>query len=465
MLQDDRETLLKHAYHEFEFSDGDNDHGATDEPSPQSNTQKFDLDIDNAYDKDEFTNENDGPPTGMRWSSAAFIMVATLVGIGVLGISEALASLGWGVGLTVLFLFAIASTYSGFMISRAMLYIETLKIHGRPRKYGALGFAAYGTRGETIIRRTQMLYLAGIIVSYQKVAASCLHQVVVQLGGGFCLVSSQLVVALVMLGAMQIQTLEGVTYIATFGVAMIVVTISIYLQQVVDGGLESPDVGGPGNFWTSIDAVMVIAFAFQGQSIFPEIQSEMKTRTDMPKAVVAAGITMLVIYTGVGSVGYSFVGRAAPFLYKWDIQRNGAQVKTTIANAFLVLHILTGYTISSNVLNQGAVEWVMKGKKPTRLQWLSVTSVTALSAFVLGNVIPQVPNIIALIGAACGNVLTFLAPIAVLIALVGDEMSERILMLHKAMFVFWLVVTVVGTVVAAKTLIESLADSKAPFQC
>ena len=37
-----------------------------------------------------------------------------------------------------------------------------------------------------------------------------------------------------------------------------------------------------------VSAAMTIAFAYQGQSIFPEIQSEMLVPEDMPKSVVGS---------------------------------------------------------------------------------------------------------------------------------------------------------------------------------
>ena len=59
----------------------------------------------------------------------------------VLGISEALASLGWYFGVFVMIMLAMGCTYSGFVISRVMIHVEKMKLHGKPRKYATLGFA------------------------------------------------------------------------------------------------------------------------------------------------------------------------------------------------------------------------------------------------------------------------------------------------------------------------------------
>eukprot|EP00040_Diaphanoeca_grandis_P004769 m.30072 g.30072 ORF g.30072 m.30072 type:complete len:480 (+) comp16208_c0_seq1:110-1549(+) len=462
-----------HEYHQFDDLSGKTDN-ADDGAGKGGNDEDFETKSLRSERSDSNTSRDsiglERVPNGMQWWSAAFIMVATLIGIGVLGISESLAAMGWGFGMTVMVVLACGCTYAGFIISKIMIYVEKLKIYGKPRKYQVLGLAAFGTRGEKFIQRCQMFYLAGVCVSFQKVAAACFHQVVVMLGGKFCLVSSQLVIALAMLPIMQIQTLAGVTYIATFGVVMIIATVSIYLDQVGQDYFESPDNNGPATFGHSIDAIMIVAFAYQGQSIFPEIQSEMKKPRDFPKAVAAASFTMTVIYVMVGSIGYAFVGRDVPFLYNWDIMHNAHEIRTTVANFFLVLHIITGYMINANVLNQAAVEWVSGGRRTpagnySRGTWLMVTSVSAACFFTLANIIPKVSNIITLIGATCGNVLTFLAPIIMLLKLMGDEMSKEMKWLHYIMLSFWSILTVIGTYTAARTLILSLASSRPPFDC
>jgi amino acid permease len=69
----------------------------------------------------------------------------------------------------------------------------------------------------------------------------------------------------------------------------------------------------------------VIAFAYQGQAVFPEIQSEMKRPADFRKSIIGASIFLTSVYLLVGGFGYGVIGPDAPMLYTWDETKNPSQ--------------------------------------------------------------------------------------------------------------------------------------------
>lgn len=80
-------------------------------------------------------------------------MVAIILGIGVLGIPQALVKLGWALGLFLLFVSAAGAVYSGLLIARLVAHVTVTTGH-RPHSYEDLGQAAFGHAGRLVRRST-----------------------------------------------------------------------------------------------------------------------------------------------------------------------------------------------------------------------------------------------------------------------------------------------------------------------
>lgn len=411
---------------------------------------------------------------GMKWPAATFLMTASLIGIGVMGLPRAMSRLGWSFGLFLLIFIGGGCCYSGLVISRIVLHIT--KTDGRPRKYGDIGMAAYGTRGERFVRWSQMVYLAGVVVAFQHVASTCLQQVVIALDGTLCLGEANVFVSLMMLPVMQLQTLEKVTLIALLGVLMIIISIALFLRELIyERNINPNHTNELSSFENVVGAAMTIAFAYQGQSIFPEIQSEMLVPEDMPKSVIGSACTMAFLYIFVGLLGYQYLGDGAAYLELWSDKYFEHSSRTTVANICLFVHVLTAFTINGNVLNQACCEWIAGppqqlaeslggGVVPHgRFTWLCVTSSTGLAIFLLSNIVPNIGLLIPLVGATCGNALTFLAPYAILLKLV--DLTERERQVHIGLLVLATLVTLVCTYQTFATMAAGIAAAPAPFSC
>ena len=70
---------------------------------------------------------------------------------------------------------------------------------GRPRTYSGLAACAFGPRAATLVKLIQHVFLAGAIVAVQLTAARALQQVFAYCGWRVCLVTVNVLVALVML--------------------------------------------------------------------------------------------------------------------------------------------------------------------------------------------------------------------------------------------------------------------------
>eukprot|EP00041_Stephanoeca_diplocostata_P011637 m.192974 g.192974 ORF g.192974 m.192974 type:complete len:466 (-) comp18612_c0_seq17:339-1736(-) len=424
------------------------------------------------------TNHGDAESPGMSdghgtisCMGAAFMIVSIILGLGVLGIPWALSTLGWCLGFFLLFTSAGGSIYSGFLIARVTkAAAKVLRIH--PQKYKDLGFAAYGVAGSRTVRTAQYAFLGGAIVAVQMTASKSLRQVVGALGHDLCLVDCNAIIAVAMLPVMQLQTLSDVTWVALLGVITIIIPLGIYMSQL-------PRQKSSGNTYhvpaesSMIDvasAATTMFFAYQGQTIFPEIISEMKTPSEFPAAVVGGTALMTLAYVIVGTMGYNQLGSSAEYLMKWDNDNNGSETRTIVANIFLIVHVLTGYTINGNVMNQAiAVAVVGTAKGPStrfpRAAWLCVTLCTLCVSFVLSNLIPTLGFLIAVLGATCGTMLTFIIPVACALKLLPHDMSPREYKSHCIVLGLSVAVLLVGSYATIFKLAKGIADGPPAFSC
>jgi amino acid permease len=194
------------------------------------------------------------------------------------------------------------------------------------------------------VRATQYAFLAGVIVAVQLTAAHSLHSVVTVLHGHICPVTANTVIAVIMLPVMQLQKLEEITPVAILGVVLILLPLLLYLTQLPKHTATS-DTGVPesSSLADIAAATTTLCFAYQGQTIFPELRSEMADPTTFPRAVVSATVLMTTTYLIVGVVGYMRLGPDAAYLNYWDNEHNPTAGRTVAANIMLILHVMTGF--------------------------------------------------------------------------------------------------------------------------
>jgi amino acid permease len=211
-----------------------------------------------------------------------------------------------------------------------------------------------------MVELIQYVYLGGLIVALHFTAAKSLKQVLNAFGvDSMCLVSSNAIVAMAVLPLSQMQNLKEVTWVAVLGVLMIIAPLVIYLYQThEDKGESSSTRVLPANnadFYGFTNALTTIMFAFQGQTIYPELISHMHTRCDFPKAAKISVAFMCLVYATVMAVGYSFMGDLGDYLIDYVDPKAST---TTAANTMLILHVMAGYVLNCNVMNHVIYKWI-----------------------------------------------------------------------------------------------------------
>ena len=424
---------------------------------------------DEAFEQQQPLLDNAHPHATMGWIGIASMMVATVIGLGILGLSWSLAQLGWVLGLFFLWLSALGAIYSGIWISEIVLFSREHKY--AVNVYSDLGSVAYGPTGKRVVNYVQYVFLGGVIVAVQLTAAQSLQQVVHALGGDLCLVNSNLIIMVAMFPLMQLQYLKEVTWMAVLGVVMIIIPMILYFSEISEQE-PGPSVGLPesSNFDKFANALTTIIFAFQGQTIFPELLTQMRHPKDFPKAVVVSVVFMTGVYTVFAALGYHLMGALSLYVIDYVDDHDSTGPATTSANAMLIIHVMSGYLINGNVMNHVVYNAIYPpvhaGQSIPRVRWAIATSCTLVASFIISNLIPNLGDLVGVLGATCGCVLTFVFPALFSLKILGARLSNMYRYGHALVLFLVFTFMMIASYATIKKLVDDWKDLKtAPFNC
>jgi hypothetical protein len=204
-----------------------------------------------------------------------------------------------------------------------------------------------------------------------------------------------------------------------------------------------------------------------GQTIFPELLSEMRYPKHFPYAVFVSVLAMTVVYALAGGVGYHLMGAGAEYLNTYVTDHvSGHKVLLAVAQFLLMLHVLAGYVINGNVFVSAlAQRFVPPPRRASTAIWLLASSLTVTGAFLVSNVLPSLGNLISVLGATCGIALTFLFPAAFALRLLDAEFSALERFGHRSALSLSVIGMIVCTVATVDTLVRSIRNAQAPFSC
>ncbi|KAK3270589.1 hypothetical protein CYMTET_21018 [Cymbomonas tetramitiformis] len=350
------------------------------------------------------------PERRASWQSIAFLLIADIVGTGVLALSGNLRMLGWSAGIGALLLFYPINLYSGLLLARCHMW------YPKAATYIDLGHAIWGEWGIVVgvVLYTYFVFVLGIFhLTLTKTAMSVFY------ASGLCQPVWGLLVTIALLPSLQLQSLHDLGPLAV--VSMVTVTLpvlaciaSIVFQGRSDIAAESASVGIPSETrWVeAVNGISGIVFAYSGQSIYPNLLAEMKRPEDFPKACYAAGPYMVFVYLASACTGYYYLGADAPFFLVDVLDCDWVR---TASGVSLFVHMVISYAITSEVLTR-AVQLKLSPHRNNgtgwnaRLEWFGISGSIALLAYCLANAVPFFDDFTHLSGSLQMPFICFLLP-------------------------------------------------------
>ncbi|CAJ1976734.1 unnamed protein product [Sphenostylis stenocarpa] len=234
--------------------------------------------------------------------------INVLCGVGILSTPYAAKEGGW-VGLSILFLFAIISFYTGLLLRSCLDSEPELET------YPDIGQAAFGTTGRIAIS----------IVLYVELYACCIEYIILESDnlsslfpnahlnlGGIELNSHVLfaaITAFAVLPTVWLRDLSILSYISAGGVvASILVVLCLLWVGVENVGFHSK--GTTLNLATFPVSVGLYGYCYSGHAVFPNIYTSMANQNQFPAALLACFGICTFLYAGAAVMGYTMFGEA-----------------------------------------------------------------------------------------------------------------------------------------------------------
>ena len=262
-----------------------------------------------------------------EWYNSASILMAEVMGTGLLALPHAMSKLGWLLGLSSSLGFGVASTYSAVLLARVKN-----DFYPHAESYGDLADETGGRAFGSFTRIAVLLTWSALLPYYMLACADSLHA----LAPGVSMQTWQwaLVVAALLVVPLQLRTLHQVSFLCLASTAAVIGAIAIILitllLQVAPAAVTAIPAAIPAGAAAIPEAVAALSphsprrwlpdfsrtsllsvlghvssfvFAYQGHSVILEMMREMKDPRHFARAALAANALMISVYTGTSVLG------------------------------------------------------------------------------------------------------------------------------------------------------------------
>ncbi|KAF3967582.1 hypothetical protein CMV_008435 [Castanea mollissima] len=263
--------------------------------------------------------------------------INVLCGVGILSTSYAAKEGGWA-GLSILFIFAALSFYTGILLRYCLDSAPGLET------YPDIGQAAFGNFGRVAIS----------IILYVELYACCIEYIILESDnlsslfpnaqislGGFELYSHvlfALMTTLAVLPTVWLRDLRVLSYISAGGViASVLVVLCLFWVGLVDG-VGFHNKGTTLNLGTLPVAVGLYGYCYSGHAVFPNIYTSMARPNQFPAVLLTCFGICTLLYAGVAVMGYKMFGESIKSQFTLNLPQDLVATKiavwTTVVNPF-----------------------------------------------------------------------------------------------------------------------------------
>ena len=402
------------------------------------------------------------PPRRATWPTAALLIIADVVGVGVMGVADAFAQLGWGFGVAFCVLMMPLNVYCGLLTWESMVdaYPSSL----------SLAHISWHAYGQTAYYCTAALVYSSIFLilgDYILCLGLCLEQLFYAHEHERAVWS--LLAVLVLVPFCQLRTLNATMVLLYVNALSIVVAVGVSLGYLVFAVGQRDSLEATGGrleavasdlSWSSFaQALGKLAFAYTGVLMYPEIIVEMEDARLFPRALYASAPFQLAAFTSVGCVGYAYLGSGASGLL---IQALPPGLASQVCAAALFVHLVITFLIKGTVLSRATHRLLAPstlndfGSWRGSLTWGAISLSLLLACYGVAVSIPFFDELTSLIGCLQMSLIGFCLPV-LFAARARLEQSKPLSLASTvgfgAILVFGLALALVGTAGAVKDIV------------
>ncbi|XP_052089874.1 uncharacterized protein LOC127726532 [Mytilus californianus] len=343
------------------------------------------------------------------WSTSVFI-VGEIAGSGVLALPKAVDSSGW-IGLVLIVVCAIASAYTGAILGRAWLIVQSRNPQYQSHvvdPYPIIGEQAFGKFGRYLVSFSINFTLFGVSVVFLILAAENLQDLISHATKEVSFCYFIIILAVVLMPVVCLGTPKDFWPIAVGATLATGLACILLLARIIqDKDKHGTTVEHSKQEFTSFfTAFGTIVFAFGGHPAFPTFQADMRNKADFKWAVLLGYMIVLAMYLPTSTSAF--------FIYGNTVKDNILLTTTDgpityIVQTLITLHLLFGFVI---VINPFCQEIESKFGVPTEFTWKRCVArpVMVLCALFVAESIPRFGAILALVGGSTTTLLAYICP-------------------------------------------------------
>nr|GEX95850.1 lysine histidine transporter 1-like [Tanacetum cinerariifolium] len=279
-----------------------------------------------------------------------------MVGAGVLGLPHALAQLGWGPGLFVLFASWIITLYTLWQ----MVEMHEMVPGKRFDRYHELGQHAFGEKlGLYIVVPQQLIVEVGTNIVYMVTGGQSLKKFHDLVCSEPCkdikLTYFIMIFASVHFVLSHLPNFNSISGVSLAAAVMSLSYSTIAWTAALDKGVQ-PNIdysykahSTAGRVFSFFNALGTIAFSYAGHSVVLEIQATIPSTPEKPskgpmwKGVVVAYIVVAICYFPVAIIGFWMYGNTVSDNILISLEKPTWLIAA--ANLFVVVHVIGSYQI------------------------------------------------------------------------------------------------------------------------
>ncbi|KAL4621514.1 hypothetical protein ACB092_06G233600 [Castanea dentata] len=379
--------------------------------------------------------------------------INVLCGVGILSTSYAAKEGGWA-GLSILFIFAALSFYTGILLRYCLDSAPGLET------YPDIGQAAFGNFGRVAIS----------IILYVELYACCIEYIILESDnlsslfpnaqislGGFELYSHvlfALMTTLAVLPTVWLRDLRVLSFISAGGViASVLVVLCLFWVGLVDG-VGFHNKGTTLNLGTLPVAVGLYGYCYSGHAVFPNIYTSMARPNQFPAVLLTCFGICTLLYAGVAVMGYKMFGESIQSQFTLNLPQD--LVATKIAVWTTVVNPFTKYALTMSPVAMCLEELIPSNHSKSYIYSILIRTALVVSTLIVGLSVPFFGLVMSLIGSLLTMLVTLILPCACFLSILRGKITR----LQGALCIIIISVGAVscsfGTYSALSKIVESL---------
>ncbi|KAM0824363.1 hypothetical protein ACQ4PT_070248 [Festuca glaucescens] len=391
------------------------------------------------------------PPPSSKCSSSQSIIngLNVLCGVGILTTCFGIKEAGW-LSLLLLPLLGACSCYTGLLLKRCIDSSPTIET------YPDIGQAAFGISGRIFVSVVLYLELYACCVEYITLLGDSLSSVFPSAHlafTGIYLNSHNLfaiTMALAILPSVWLRNLSLLSYLSAGGVvATITVIVCLFWVGIGDGVGFHPS-GTALNLTHLPVALGLYGYCFSGHSVFPNIYSSMKERSQFPFVILFCFIVVTVVYAGVAAAGFLMFGEST--MSQFTLNMPQQYVPSKIAIWMTIVNPYTKYALTMTPVAL-SIEEALPKKMRNYLAGMCVRTALVLSTVVVALSFPYFALVMALLGSVFTMLVALILPCACYLSIKRNSVPLWEVSLCIAIILIGMVCACIGSYTSIKQMI------------